>query len=351
MSYQNGMAALRLEMPGVVPRTEYSAHTHWELVKRVTGIDAAHGTEEERQRASTAFTKAWDYGMYWSILTHNQIFGNNCTKMGHAGYAAENEDFSDDVSQFIEDPEEVFTLDPFEAFGTPDPGTLVAEYNRHYAENNRLWPDCVNMTGIYVTCMSGMLEILGWDTLLMAAGMDLEAFGAFTNRYCGWILQYFEALAKSDAPVVMVHDDITWSEGGFLHPDFYRKYIFGNYKKLFAPLHQAGKLIIYTSDGNYTQFVDDIAACGVNAFVMEPLTDMAYVAEKYGKTHAIIGNADTNVLCFGTRDDIEREVRRCMDIGKGCPGFMMAVGNHIPANTPVENALWYNEFYTRMAKR
>lgn len=29
----------------------------------------------------------------------------------------------------------------------------------------------------------------------------------------------------------------------------------------------------------------------------------------------------------------------------------MAVGNHIPANTPVDNALWYNEFYEQMAKR
>ncbi len=46
-----------------------------------------------------------------------------------------------------------------------------------------------------------------------------------------------------------------------------------NYKKLFQPLHEAGKLILYTSDGNYTHFIDDIADCGVNVFVMEPCTD------------------------------------------------------------------------------
>ena len=40
-----------------------------------------------------------------------------------------------------------------------------------------------------------------------------------------------------------------------------------------------------------------------------------------------------------------------MDIGKRCPGFFMAVGNHIPANTPVDNALWYNEYYEKMAVR
>ena len=109
--------------------------------------------------------------------------------------------------------------------------------------------------------------------------------------------------------------------------------------------------MIFTSDGNYTEFIDDIAACGFHGFVLEPTTDMAYIAAKYGKTHAFIGNADTRVLLLGDREDIRREVKRCMDIGKNCPGFFLAVGNHIPANTPVDNALWYNEFYEQMSKR
>ena len=32
-------------------------------------------------------------------------------------------------------------------------------------------------------------------------------------------------------------------------------------------------------------------------------------------------------------------------------GFFMAVGNHIPANTPVENALYYNEVYEELSRR
>lgn len=132
----------------------------------------------------------------------------------------------------------------------------------------------------------------------------------------------------------------------------YRRFIFPNYKKMFAPLLEAGKRILFTSDGNYTQFIDDIAQCGVHGFVMEPTTDMEYVARKYGKTHAFVGNADTRVLLLlGDKEDIRREVKRCMDIGKKCPGFMMAVGNHIPANTPVDNALWYNECFEQMRKR
>lgn len=193
--------------------------------------------------------------------------------------------------------------------------------------------------------------MFGWDMLLYAAGMDPAGFGNVTDRYAEWMQQYFDALADSSVPVVMIHDDIVWTSGSFLNPEWYRKYVFPNYKKYFAPLKECGKKIIYTSDGNYTEFIDDIADCGINGFVMEPTTDMKYIAEKYGKTHSFIGNADTRILLKGTREEIRAEVQRCMDIGKKYPGYFMAVGNHIPSNTPVENAIYYNEVYEELSRR
>lgn len=352
MSKEAMYAALNLEMTPRVPRTEYSAHAHWPLVQRVTGIAVdEHSPAEVQIRASQAFMRAWDYCMMWNTDIYRDIFGDKITDMGHAVYAAGGVDYRDHVTQLFDDPEDVFTYDLFEEHGTPDVSAIVRRFDERLDEQNRLYPDCVTMNGIYVTCISGALEILGWDTLLMAAGIDLEGFGQFLNRYCRWIQYYFDALAESKSPVVMVHDDFVWGVGGFMSPEFYRTFVFPNYKKFFAPLHEAGKKILFTSDGNYTQYVDDIAACGVNGFVMEPVTDMKYIAEKYGKTHLFIGNAETTTLLLGSREQIEAEVRRCMDIGRHCPGFIMAVGNHIPANTPVENALWYNECYEKYARR
>ena len=54
---------------------------------------------------------------------------------------------------------------------------------------------------------------------------------------------------------------------------------------------------------------------------------------------------------LGFRTVPTAEVERCMDIGKECPGFFMAVGNHIPSNTPVKNALYYNEVYEELSVR
>ena len=352
MSHEDGMAAINLEMPGRVPRTEYSAETHWDLIKAVTGIEvSSHSNEDLQAKASSAFIKAWNYDFIWSILIYNEVFGDMCTKMGHAEFASQGSDFDNVTRCPFRQPEEVLKFEPWQVYGPIDKRAATEKLEKHYKSKCDKNPDAVNMTGIYITCISGLIEIFGWDMLLMALGTDLDKFGELTNRYASWIQQYFDALAEADVPVVMVHDDIVWTSGPFVSPDWYRKYVFCNYKKYFAPLIESGKKIIYTSDGNYTAFIDDIADTGVHGFVLEPSTDMKYTAEKYGQTHVFIGNADTRILLDGTKEQIRAEVQRCMAIGKNCPGFFMAVGNHIPSNTPVENAIYYNQVYEQSSKR
>ena len=342
MSYSHGMAALNLEMPPRVPRTEYSAQTHWQLVKAVTGV------KEQSWEAQKAFIKAWNYDLYWNTLIFGDEFGDKRTKMGHAVYTAQGTDFDKETSALFSDPEEVYAFDFDENLGIRDKSELIQRFDMDYHNLCRELPDTVNMTGIYISCMSGLIDLLGWE-MLLAAAADHDAFGDFIARYVKWITPYFEALGESVAPVVMIHDDIVWTSGPFLHPDWYRKFLFPQYKTLFNCLSE--KKLLFTSDGDFTMFIDDVAQCGVNCFVLEPMTDMGYIAEKYGKTHAFVGNADTRVLLSGNKDDIYNEVKRCMDIGKKCPGFFMAVGNHIPANTPVDNALYYNEAYEKLSVR
>ena len=366
MSFEDGWAAIHLETPPRVPRTEYSAEGHWELIRAVTGFDVTpESPSDQRQAASIAFQKAWNMDFFWCTLVAGQVFGSLKTDMGHAEYAAGGVDRRDTISCPFREPEDVLSFDPAAAYGLRDPSdwtarepfgtagyeTVVKAFEKHYSENCRVRPFGVNMTGVYVTLMSGLIEIFGWDMMLLAAGTDPKAFGELMNRYAAWVRRYFDALADSDVPVVMIHDDMVWTSGAFLHPDWYRTYLFPNLKKLLTPLREAGKVIAFTCDGNYTEFIDDVADAGVSGFVMEPTTDMAYIAEKYGKTHFFIGNADTRILLMGTKAQIRAEVERCMAVGKHCPGFFMAVGNHIPANTPVENCLYYNEVYEELARR
>jgi len=353
MSYEDGWAAMNLEMPRRVPHFEPSAEWyHLDLVKAVTGIDVAPDSPGElRAKAAREFVKAWNYDLMFAAMIGANVLEKKMTRMGHAEFAIDGGDFDDNISCPFETPEEALAFDPWETYGAIDHDDYVRRFSEQYRRSCEYSPTAVNMTGIYSTLMSGMIFIFGWDMLLLMAGLDPDGFGEVCNRYASWMQQYYDAMAECDSPVFYCHDDIVWTEGAFIHPDWYRKYIFPNIKKLWAPTVEAGKKIIFICDGNYTQFADDIAACGNAGFWFEVFTDLEVMVEKFGKTHVIIGNGDCRPLTFGTKADVRAEVERCMALGKKCPGYFMCISGHFAPNIPLENALYYYDVYCELGRR
>ena len=99
--------------------------------------------------------------------------------------------------------------------------------------------------------------------------------------------------------------------------------------------------IVESSPGNY-QYVYRLS---------EPLTDLEYIVERYGQTHVIIGNIDTRILQFGTPEEIRADVKRCADLGRACPGYFFAVGNHIPYTVPIPSVECYLEAIEEYGRR
>jgi uroporphyrinogen-III decarboxylase len=271
--------------------------------------------------------------------------------MGHAVYASEGVDYDDDLRCPFNSVEEVLAFDPWEAYGEIDGQEYTRRFEQQYRRNCENYPDNVNMTGIYPSLITGLTFIFGWELLLLTAGLDPDGFGALVNRYGSWIQQHYDALGDADVPVIYSHDDMVWTQGAIFRPDWYRKYVFPNLERFWDPLLRTGKKVLFVCDGNYTQFVDDIAACGASGFWFEIFTDLETIAKRYGQTHFMIGNVDTRVLLSGSKEAIRAEVERCLDIGKPCPGYFMAVSNHLPPNTPVESAIYYNQVYEEMMWR
>lgn len=355
MSLQAGLAALNRVFTPTIPRTEYSAQYHWPLVQQVTGLDTT--LPAQRAAATAAFIARWDYALLWSILVQRKFMernGGRITKMGHAEYMERPDgqsDFNTDITNPFSDPEKALSLDPCAEYGAFDPDQLVQEMNADYAAKVARLPDTLNFGGVYITLLSGMLEIYGWDNLLLAMGMDPARFNKIFDGYFEWVTQFFTAYARSEVPQIMVHDDICWTSGPFAHPDWYRTEYFPKFRKLIAILKEAGKKVVFTSDGNWTPFFEDVVATGVDMVVMEPCADMALFAERFGDRCGFVGNADCRVLLSGSRAEIRQEVQRCLTLGRKYAGFILAVGNHIPPNTPVDNALYYNEVYEQEKHR
>ena len=347
MSLKDGLAAFNLQMPKKIPRVEYSLEMHYPYLTKLTGLDLSTKAARDKNilKATQILFKKWNYGFIWNVVIGEGIFDNFRTRMGHAVYMEKGEDYNDNVSCPFKSVDEVLNFDFNEHYSIPKHSEIVEIYNNHYLSHCEIYPDLVNTTGIYVTLISGLIAIFGWEKMLEAMGEDPEGFGEVANRYARFIQPYFNALADCVCPVAKIHDDIVWTSGPFVNPKWYRQYVFPNYEKYFKPIIESGKIILFTSDGTYDMFFEDIANAGAGGFVLEPTNDLKSCCERFGKTHSIVGAADTRILLSGTKDDIFKEVKRNIDLGKDCPGYFLAVGNHIPPNTPVEAVEWYQEAY------
>lgn len=339
MSYEIGMKAIRLEMPERVAHTEYCSN--YALVRAVTGLDPLKDKEAWKR-----FNDAWEIDLLW-VTNDGPVpweKRGRVTDMGHAEFLEGGIDKRERVYCPFKDVEEVLSFDAVEEYGLPDMEELVRYYENFYLNGQRNNPNQVFPGGYYKTIVSGAIQAFGWEMFLMAAA-DRKRFDKVLESFYRLSLHHFKAWAKTSIEVFICHDDMVWSEGPFMHPDFYREAIFPRYKKLWEVLHEASKVVLFCSDGDWTMFVDDIAEAGADGFIFEPITSFDYIVERYGKTHVIIGSkVDCRTLTFGTREQIKREVDETLRLAKDCPGFFFAVGNHIPSNVPVENALFYFEY-------
>jgi len=342
MGRERGLAALNLQPTDRVPHTEYVSHNR--LVERVTGR-----RPEDDGSAYGEFLKAWDFDIVWS--SYDPPLKGRMTNMGHAVYADGGVDFDANIYCPFHTEEDVLSFDAAKEYGVPKVEDLVKLYSEHYTKARQSVPTVAYPGGHYKTVVSFCIAAFGWEMFLRALGTDPKRFEKVLDSMMEINKVAFEAWAKLELDFFICHDDMVWTEGAIFHPDWYRKSVFPRFKMLWRPLIEKGTKILFCSDGNFTEFVDDIADCGASGFIFEPLTSLEYIASRYGKTHVIVGNVDTRVLTFGTREQIKAEVERCMKIGKPLPGYFIAVGNHIPCNVPVENALYYYDLIRELGKR
>lgn len=346
MSYDIGMRTIRLESAERLAHTEYCSN--YALVRAVTGLDPVVDGSAWRK-----FHDAWQLDFIWTCNDGPVDWSKRgrVTDMGHAEFLENGSDRRDTVSCPFKDVEEVLSFDAVEEYGLPDMDELIRYYEDWYRKTQEANPNQVCPGGYYKTIVSGAIQAFGWDMLLSAAA-DWTRFDKVLDGIYRLSLHHFQAWAKTSIEVFICHDDMVWTQGAFMHPDFYRAAIFPRYKKLWDVLREAGKIVLFCSDGDFTEFVDDIAAAGADGFIFEPLTSLDYVVERYGRTHVIAGSkVDCRTLTFGTKEQIKHEIDETLKIAKDCPGFMFAVGNHIPSNIPVDNALFYFDYLSKNWRR
>jgi len=343
MSYERGSKALRLEMTDRIPQTEYISHRRF--IMKVTGIDPEDETESSQ--VGPALARALDYDFIWSCYSRD--WGLPRADMGRAKFYETETPWASHYE--LETEEDVLKFDPVQAANLPTIDELTEDVRRHYDQGQAAYPEAVFPGGFYNSVFTWPIVTFGWELFMAAAMTDPDRFDRVMEGFFEITMRVVEAHIRAEVPIFLCHDDIVWASGPVFSPDWMRRYVFPRHKRMWTPLREAGIQVLFCSDGNFDAFIDDLADAGAGGFIFEPLTSLETIVERYGQTHVIIGNIDSRILQFKGPAEIRAEVKRCADLGRDCPGYFFAVGNHIPYTVPIPSIECYLEAVEAFGER
>ena len=142
-------------------------------------------------------------------------------------------------------------------------------------------------------------------------------------------------------------DDLGTQQSLFMSPSMFRSLYAPYYEALAHILHGNGLDFWLHCCGNVTALVDDLIACGVDA--LHPIQagtmdDRAVEARYGGKVAFWIGMDVQQIIPFGTPDRVRAHVReRMRTFARPDGGLILAAGNAILPDTPLENLHMYME--------
>jgi hypothetical protein len=256
------------------------------------------------------------------------------TDMGHAVYAADGSDKRAAAESPFKTVEEVWEFDAVNEYGLPDEKEQIEAYEKQVQNGRKGRPNQLCTGGYYKTIVSGAITTFGWEMLLMGASDPAKMEKVFDSffRYTRF---FMKAWAKTSVEVVIQHDDFVWTAGAFMNPEIYRHVIIPRYAELWKPIHEAGKKLLFCSDGNFTEFTHDVAEAGADGFIFEPCMDFGFMVDNFGQSKCLVGSfVDCRDLTFEKWDKVETDIDRTFERLNDCKGAIVAVGNHLPPNIP-----------------
>lgn len=200
--------------------------------------------------------------------------------------------------------------------------------------------------GMGLICSVGGLwefvrDLMGFEVFSLALADDPELVSRMFDRVGELVYSVFLNIMDHECvDAIWFCDDIAYTGGLTISPDVLRRHVFPNYKRMAGICRDRGLPVIYHSDGDLRQMMDDLIDVGINALhPIEPKAmDISELKRELSGVLCLIGNIDLGyTLTRGTPEDVEREVRQKIEQIAPGGGYCLGSSNSIPDYVPLEN--------------
>ena len=201
-------------------------------------------------------------------------------------------------------------------------------------------PDGMKLVVNHGPLFQSILRIMGFEALSMALYDNPELIQAIAEKVGELSVNIVENLAQRDwVSGIWIGDDMAYTEGLLVSPDFLRTYVFPYYKRIGDVCKRYQKLFLFHSDGKLAEIYDDLYKCGVQAIhPNEPLSvDIVELKKQWGDKFAFLGNVDVDLLSRGTPEQVIDAAKYLIENAAPGGGYALSSGNSIAKYVPIAN--------------
>ena len=183
--------------------------------------------------------------------------------------------------------------------------------------------------------------IRGQEQLLIDMYENPELLTRLLDRITEDRLYRAVRLAEMGVDCLGCGDDMGHQRQLFMRPEDIRKWILSRWERVIgaAKAVKADIKVDFHTDGRCEEMVADLMAIGMTAInpVQPECDDPEHLKRTFGRELVLKGTLSSQVLTFGTPEQIAAEIEVRMDTAKRWGGMLITPNNCPDVNTPYEN--------------
>jgi len=214
----------------------------------------------------------------------------------------------------------------------------------------RIWNEFVEAVSPYFYPMVSM-PINPTESLFNGLSLVRLAYYMRKNRqfiheimeeYAKANIEIIKRLSEAGVDIIFFGDDFGYKENPIFSVKDFRELILPYHKNMYDKCKKKGMLTVLHSCGKIDSFLPDLVNIGLNCIQSLEATagvDLAGLKKTLGNKLCFMGGLDSSgVLTFGTPQDVEQDVKRCLKAAGHGGGYIIGPSHDI-LNMPWENVL------------
>ena len=239
-------------------------------------------------------------------------------------------------SEFIEFP--IKSPDDIGSYQAPDP--QGPKRTREVAGAKELVGDEKAIMSVVNGPFEPAWQLRGLSTFLKDIYVNPSLAEKCLDIAANFEIEVAKGLVAAGADIIMIGDDYGWQQGLIMSPTHWRKLILPRLARVVEAIKGYQVPVVLHSDGNITSILDDLVKTGLDG--LNPIQARCglipgEIKKKYPQLSQL-GTVDIQyTLPFGTRQEIEEEIRNTIKSAGFGGGLIMGPQHAVQPDVPVEN--------------